>query len=142
MNSFRARFLIRVGALALFALMNFVSFKAFSSQDSLSNSLPACELASEGYVENQWKNIRIQVNNAVVAGAETLSDLAGQLAGLVSSNKCLPAPVPCSFASEGTAVGAWVKHRIVVSDAAIFGANTTARVFEQLGQLQKMGICE
>lgn len=129
--------LIKICALLIFVLLNFIGLRAFSSTE-----VPTCKLASEGYVENQWKSIRIQVNNAIVAGAETISDLATQLQNLMSEEKCLPAPVPCSFASEGLAVGAWVKHRILVSDVAAFGANTTARVFEQLGQLKKMGVCE
>lgn len=129
--------LIKICTLLIFVLLNFIGLKAFSATE-----IPSCELASEGYVQDQWKSIRIQVNDAVVAGAETLSDLAQQLKQLIVENKCLPSPAPCSFAAEGPAIGAWAKHRIVVNDVAAFGANTTARVFEQLGQLKKMGVCE
>lgn len=141
MNAQVENILVKLTAILLFAIINFIGIKAFSATE-YSAPVPTCQLASEGYVQDQWMNIRIQVNNAIVAGAETLSGLVHQLTQLALEHKCQPTPVPCELAPEGLAVGAWVKHRIMIQDVAAFGANTTARVFEQLGQLKKIGVCE
>jgi hypothetical protein len=142
---------IKVTALLAFLAINMIGYRAFSQETPIATStkqvtttaaVPSCQLASEGYVENKWKNIRIQVGGAIVAGAETLSDLSHQLKQLVVEHKCLPLPVPCSFASEGLAVGAWAQHRILVQDIIAFGGDTTARLFEQFGELKKIGVCE
>jgi hypothetical protein len=104
--------------------------------------IPACQLASEGLVENKWKNIRIQINGAVVAGAETLTELGLQLKSMVVEHKCIPLAVPCSFASEGLALGSWAKHRVMVQDVIAFGGNNTNRLFEQISELKKIGVCQ
>lgn len=131
--------LIRVLALVAFVAINVIGLKAFSAEES---SLPVCQIASEGYVESQWKKIRIQIDDAVVAGAETLSGLGTQLAKLVNEHKCLPSPVPCSFAATRLGVNALANHQIIVSEAVQFSARTTAKVFEQMAQLKNMGVCE
>ena len=131
--------LIKVTALLAFIAINLIGYRAFSMEAAV--KIPACQIASEGYINDKWTNVRIQVGEIVVAGAETVSDLGSKLKQLAMEHKCLPVPVPCSFASEGLALGAWVKHRVMVQDTA-FGGDTTARIFEQLGQLKKMGVCQ
>lgn len=135
---------IKMTALLAFLVINFIGYRAFS-QELKSEAVavtPACQIAQEGYVANQWKNIRIQVGDAFIAGAQSLKDLGVQLRHLVVEHKCLPIPVPCSFSTEGLALGSWVKHRIMVKDKVAFGSNTTAQLFAQLGELKKIGICE
>ena len=149
--------MIRLAALLAFIAINLIGFRAFSEETAVKTTLadqvktfqgravetvPTCQIAAEGLVENQWKNIRIQVDGAVVAGAETLSDLSDQLKQLVVEHRCIPLAVPCSFASEGLALGSWFKHRVLVQDAVAFGGNNTARLFEQIGQLKKIGVCQ
>lgn len=147
---------IRITALLAFIAINIISYRAFSAEapaqapnkapiatlESTSAALPSCQLASEGYVQNKWKSVRIQIGGAIIAGAETLSDLSHQIKQLVVEHKCLPLPVPCSFASEGSAVGTWAKHRILVQDIIAFGSDTTARLFDQFSELKKIGVCQ
>lgn len=131
--------LIKVTALLAFLAINLIGYRAFSMEAAV--KIPACKIASEGYVDDKWTNMRIQIGQVAVAGAETISDLGAKLKQLAQEHRCLPVPVPCSFASEGLALGAWVKHRVMVEDIA-FGGNTTARIFEQLGELKKIGVCQ
>ncbi len=148
--------LIKVTALLAFLAINLIGYRAFSMEAAVKTDLatqiqaaekrqietiPACKIASEGYIDDKWTNVRIQIGQVAVAGAETISDLGAKLKQLAMEHKCLPVPVPCSFASEGLALGAWVKHRVMVEDIA-FGGNTTARIFEQLGELKKIGVCQ
>ena len=143
---------MKLTALLAFLAINFIGYSAFSAEVAVKSTfetqvadvspVPSCQLASEGYVENNWKSVRIQIRGAVVAGAETLADLGQQLKKLVVENRCSPIPVSCSLAAEGLAMGAWVKHRIVVQDLIAFGSNTTGRLFDQLSELKNIGICE
>ncbi len=143
---------MKLMALVAFLVINLISYSAFSAEVASKSTLetqvadvgsvPSCQLASEGYVENNWKSVRIQIRGAVVAGAETLADLGQQLKKLVVENRCSPIPVSCSLAAEGLAMGSWVKHRIVVQDLIAFGSNTTGRLFDQLSELKNIGICQ
>ncbi|MFN8790977.1 MAG: hypothetical protein ACK5Y2_05910 [Bdellovibrionales bacterium] len=137
MKASLSKIFLKVGVILLFLLMNFIGLRAFSATE-----LPSCQLASEGYVQNQWRSVRIRVNDAIVAGSETLSGLVRQFSQLVAERKCLPSPVPCSLAPEGLAVGVWAKHRVLIQDVAAFGANSTARVLDQLSELKKVGVCQ
>ena len=158
---------MKITALLAFIAINFISYSAFSAEIALKTdlethiesasvfekddvvstagkieSIPTCQLAPEGYVKNKWKSVRIQIQGAVVAGAETLSDLGHQLKKLATDHKCSPLPVACSLATEGVAMGAWVKHRILVQDMIAFGGDTTGRLFDQLSMLKNIGVCE
>ncbi len=143
---------MKLVALVAFLVINLISYSAFSAEVAEKanletqvadvSAIPSCQLASEGYVENNWKSVRIQIRGAVVAGAETLADLGQQLKKLVVENRCSPIPVSCSLAAEGLAMGSWVKHRIVVQDLIAFGSNTTGRLFDQLSELKNIGICQ
>ena len=149
--------LMRTITLISFVAVNLMSLSAFSDematkstladqvktvQSRVTGAVPVCQIASEGLVQNEWKNIRIQIDGAVVAGAETLNELGGQLKQLVVEHRCIPLAVPCSFASEGLALGSWFKHRVMVEDTVAFGGNNTARFFEQFGELKKIGVCQ
>jgi hypothetical protein len=112
-----------------------------SVRPEVHSTLPACQLATEGYVANQWRNVRIHVGQAVVAGVESLAELGSQIKKLVIDKKCSPLAVPCHLASEGFAMGSWVKHRILVKGEVAFGGDTTARLFSQLAELRRIGIC-
>ena len=127
--------LIRVLALIAFLTINFIGFRAFSYESP-------CRVVSEGPVEGQWKKVRIQVDDEIIAGADSLSELQQQWKGLVSENKCIPSSVTCRFASAGWAMGSWVQHRIRADDQTVTGANSMAELFDQMALLQKMGICE
>ncbi len=152
--------LFKLTALLTFLALNFIGYNAFSmetsqishfetsahrnktSQEWSSHQIPTCQIASEGMVENKWNSIRIKISGALVTGADTLSDLSQKLKNLVVEGKCLPDPANCSLATEGLAMGSWVKHRILIQDVIAFGADTTARIFDQLGELKKIGLCE
>jgi hypothetical protein len=143
--------MMKVAAILAFLAMNLIGYRAFSQTFQTStlrpvsqaaSEVPACQLAPEGYVANKWKSIRIQVGQAVVAGAQTLAELGSQLQKLIVEKKCFPLPVHCTLASEGLAMGAWVKHRIMIQEQVAIGGDTTARIFDQLGQLKKFGVCQ
>ncbi len=139
---------IQIVALLAFLTINFVSYSAFSFESAIRTTfenqntrVPQCEIAAEGLVDNHWKNIRIKINGALISGAETVSDLSQQIKQLVIEDKCLPQAVPCSFATEGVAAGTWVKHRILIQDIIAFGSDTTGRLFDQISELKKIGVC-
>ncbi len=48
---------------------------------------------------------------------------------------------PCSMASEGIFNGAWVKHRIVVNEDILAGANDMESILAQLEDLRSEGLC-
>jgi hypothetical protein len=45
------------------------------------------------------------------------------------------------LASEGVVVNAWVKHRILIDDQAVYGANDMESVIDHLRQLRHQGSC-
>lgn len=47
----------------------------------------------------------------------------------------------CAMASEGIFNGAWVKHRIVVNEDTLAGANDMQSILEQLENLRSEGLC-
>ena len=47
----------------------------------------------------------------------------------------------CTLASEGLAVNAWVKHRILIADEAIFGANDMESIATKLQSFRLQGRC-
>lgn len=47
----------------------------------------------------------------------------------------------CRLASEGVVVNAWVKHRILIDDQAVYGANDMESVIDHLRQLRHQGSC-
>lgn len=47
----------------------------------------------------------------------------------------------CKMASEGIFDGSWVKHRIVVDEDVVFGANDLASILSQLDNLRDQGLC-
>lgn len=47
----------------------------------------------------------------------------------------------CQIASEGIYNGFWVKHRIVIEEEIIFGANDMDSILSQLEVLREEGLC-
>ncbi|AHI05000.1 hypothetical protein BDW_02460 [Bdellovibrio bacteriovorus W] len=47
----------------------------------------------------------------------------------------------CSMASEGIYQGYWVKHRIVVGDSVVAGANDMGAILQHLESLRDQGFC-
>lgn len=47
----------------------------------------------------------------------------------------------CTMASEGIFNGSWVKHRIVVEDDVLAGANDMDSILSQLENLRDQGLC-
>lgn len=47
----------------------------------------------------------------------------------------------CSMASEGIYNGFWVKHRIVVAEDTLAGANDMDSILTQLESLRSEGLC-
>ena len=47
----------------------------------------------------------------------------------------------CSLMSEGIYNGWWMKHRIVVGDDVIYGANDMDAIINQLDSLRGQGLC-
>jgi hypothetical protein len=43
--------------------------------------------------------------------------------------------------SEGLFDGAWVKHRIVVDEDVVYGANDLDSILSQLDSLRNQGLC-
>ena len=47
----------------------------------------------------------------------------------------------CRMQSEGLFDGAWVKHRIVVDEDVVYGANDLDSILSQLDSLRNQGLC-
>lgn len=47
----------------------------------------------------------------------------------------------CSLMSEGIYHGSWMKHRIVVGEDVLFGANDLDAIIAQLDSLRGQGLC-
>ncbi|UXR64781.1 hypothetical protein EZJ49_00735 [Bdellovibrio bacteriovorus] len=47
----------------------------------------------------------------------------------------------CRMQSEGIFDGAWVKHRIVVNEDVVYGANDLDSILSQLDSLRDQGLC-
>lgn len=47
----------------------------------------------------------------------------------------------CKMASEGIFDGSWVKHRIVVNEDVVYGANDLDSILSQLDNLRDQGLC-
>lgn len=52
-----------------------------------------------------------------------------------------PALPACQIASEGIYNGFWVKHRIVVDQEVVYGANDMDSILSQLEALREEAIC-
>ena len=47
----------------------------------------------------------------------------------------------CQVASEGIYNGFWMKHRIVIDEDVVFGANDLASILSQLESLRENNLC-
>ncbi|ASD64768.1 hypothetical protein [Bdellovibrio bacteriovorus] len=47
----------------------------------------------------------------------------------------------CKMTSEGIFEGSWVKHRIVVNEDVVYGANDMDSILSQLDSLRDQGLC-
>jgi hypothetical protein len=47
----------------------------------------------------------------------------------------------CSLMSEGIYHGSWMKHRIVIGENVLFGANDLDAIMAQLDSLRGQGLC-
>lgn len=59
----------------------------------------------------------------------------------VSAHAAEPSLPVCQIASEGIFNGFWVKHRIVVEDEVVYGANDMDSILSQLESLREEGLC-
>ncbi len=58
-----------------------------------------------------------------------------------SASAAVPTTPACSMMSEGIFNGAWVKHRIVVEEDVLAGANDMDSILSQLENLREQGLC-
>lgn len=57
------------------------------------------------------------------------------------ANAATSATPSCAVASEGIFDGFWVKHRIVVNEDVVYGANDLDSILSQLDSLREQGLC-
>lgn len=48
----------------------------------------------------------------------------------------------CTLASEGLAINAWAKHRILIADELVYGTNNMSSNVEKLHTLRNQGLCQ
>lgn len=51
-------------------------------------------------------------------------------------------PTSCHLMSEGIFKGSWVKHRILVNENVVYGANDMDAILSQLDNLRDQGLCQ
>nr|WP_295905734.1 hypothetical protein [uncultured Bdellovibrio sp.] len=67
--------------------------------------------------------------------------MIAMLTHLASAQAAIPSVPSCTMASEGIYNGAWVKHRIVVNEDVLGGANDMDSIISQLENLRTQGLC-
>ena len=73
-----------------------------------------------------------------IVTAALLMNMMVSLAHAESAPKSIPT---CTLASEGVVTNAWVKHRILIGEDAVYGANDMESIVEHLHQLRSQGAC-
>lgn len=68
--------------------------------------------------------------------------LLAAMINFIHSQVALAAAPSCTLASEGIYNGWWVKHRIVLDENVVFGANDVDSIISQLDILREQGICQ
>ncbi|MNT91947.1 hypothetical protein D3C72_2331330 [compost metagenome] len=48
----------------------------------------------------------------------------------------------CALMSEGIYNGSWMKHRIVLEEEVLYGANDMGNILVQLDSLRGQGLCQ
>ena len=97
-----------------------------------------CRFMEEGEVNLEYKRVRIQRGSQVFAGADNFKEAFEQAKVLISGGLCQPATQTTGLASEGVVAGAWMKHRILIDGAAVFGANDMGTLLGQLNELHSL----
>lgn len=97
-----------------------------------------CKFMEEGPVNLEYKRVRIQRGSQVFAGADNFKEALEQAKVLISGGLCQPASQQTGLASEGVVAGAWMKHRILIDGAAVFGANDMGTLLGQLNELHSL----
>ncbi len=67
--------------------------------------------------------------------------MIAMLTHLGTAQASVPTIPSCTMASEGIFNGAWVKHRIVVEEDVLGGANDMDSILAQLDSLRAQGLC-
>lgn len=67
--------------------------------------------------------------------------MIAMLTHLSVAQAAIPAVPSCTMASEGIFNGSWVKHRIVVEEDVLGGANDMDSILAQLETLRTQGLC-
>lgn len=97
-----------------------------------------CRFMEEGEVNLEYKRVRIQRGSHVFAGADNFKEALEQAKVLIAGGLCQPATQTTGLASEGVVAGAWMKHRILIDGAAVFGANDMGTLLSQLNELHSL----
>lgn len=78
----------------------------------------------------------------MMMGILTAALLMNLFSVLAHAENIQPTSVPaCVLASEGLATNAWVQHRILIADKAIYGANDMGSIAVKLQTLRQLGVC-
>ncbi|WII73551.1 hypothetical protein QJS83_06655 [Bdellovibrio sp. 22V] len=67
--------------------------------------------------------------------------IMSMLTQLGHAHAAIPSVPSCGLASEGIYNGSWVKHRIVVEEDVLGGANDMDSLLAQLENLRSQGLC-
>lgn len=121
------------------AAQNLENHRHFKPRNGL--KVAACKLTEEGSVAGQWKNLRIEKNGEVVSGADRFDELIAVVRQMNLTGECAPAAQTCELQSEGSAAGAWQKHRIFIDGAPVMGANDMGTLLNRLAELRTLGFC-
>ncbi|MGZ3768319.1 MAG: hypothetical protein ACXVCP_03590 [Bdellovibrio sp.] len=67
--------------------------------------------------------------------------LAAMTLNFVNGQRAQAATPSCTLVSEGIYNGWWVKHRIVLEEKVVYGANDIDSIVSQLENLREQGLC-
>jgi hypothetical protein len=116
------KWMIRMLAIFATLAIHGIAMKSFSSTPDLAK--PFCELKS------------------LIVNTDSVKSLSDKLNELVAEGQCVVRALPCDVRTESFSSRALAKYQIAIADIAKFGASTTQQLFEAVGRLKSIGICE
>lgn len=122
MRKFLDKWLIRFFAFILLIAIHSIALKSFSATSEIAK--PFCELKS------------------VIMNSDSIRSIGEKIEALVASEQCVVQAVPCDVKTESFPGRALAKYQIAIADIAKFGASTTQQLFEAIGRLKDVGICQ
>ena len=127
----------------IFVMIYDAEAQTLKNYDSANLSKVDCSLVAAGDFNGNYFNIRIQGDQKVFAGGNSLEEAIVLLEDLQAHQMCKIAVHRCELTSLGMiSSGQYMKHRLVINGEALFGTNDLGSLHLQLNRLRLQNICD